>query len=280
MTTLTYVPKTAAAETSARFRDLLASEWLKLWSLRSLRWAAGLGVLVVIGANANAALADYTNWPHYSPQIKEQFFPSWPYESSFTDISAMLMMLFTGCIGAVAAVGEYSTGMVRTSYAAVPARRSLMAAKMTVLTALMLVFGLVATLGSFWASQAIESGRGVGLSLTEPGILPGMLACAVLAPVCALVGLSLGVLIRHSATATGSVIGLLLLVPLFFTENRYWSAVFKHAMPHDAWRRLHTVDFHGSLPYPTTDAGAWLVLAIWPLVAVVLALVVVDRRDL
>ncbi|WP_329120620.1 ABC transporter permease [Streptomyces sp. NBC_01465] len=282
MTTLTYVP---TADPAARFRDLLASEWLKLWSLRSLRWATGLGVLIVVAINANAAFADYTNWPHYPQAIKDQYIPGWSYESSFTDISALVMMLFTGAIGTVAVVGEYGSGMVRTTYAAVPARRALMAAKAAVLTVVMLGFGVLATGASFWVSQAILSGRGVGISITEPGILRGMLACAVLAPACALVGLSLGVLIRHSATATGSVIALLLLVPLFFTENRYWSAVFKHAMLHDAWRRLHSIEsidagFQAHLSYPTTPGGAWLVLAVWPLAAVVLTLVVVDRRDL
>ncbi|GAA1350797.1 ABC transporter permease [Streptomyces beijiangensis] len=285
MTTLTYVRNFEAAEPAARFRDLLASEWLKLWSLRSLRWATGLGALIVVAINANAAFADYSNWPHYSQQIKDNFVPAWSYESSFTDISALVMMLFTGAIGTVAVVGEYGSGMVRTSFAAVPARRSLLAAKAAVLTALMLVFGILVTAGSFWVSQAILSGRGVGISVTEPGIMRGMLASAVLAPACALVGMSLGVLIRHSATATGSVIALLLLVPLFFTEDRYWSAVFKHAMLHDAWRYLHKIPaidgaFKAQLPYPSTPGGAWLVLALWPVVAVVVALVVVDRRDL
>ena len=54
----------------ARFRDLLAAEWIKLWSLRSTSWTLALVTLYVAGVSAYASLADYRNWPDYAP-------PSW-----------------------------------------------------------------------------------------------------------------------------------------------------------------------------------------------------------
>ena len=52
-------------------------------------------------------------------------------------------------------VGEYASGLVRVTFAAVPARRALLAAKVAVLTAVMLGFGAIVTGASFWLSQAV-----------------------------------------------------------------------------------------------------------------------------
>lgn len=55
----------------------------------------------------------------------------------------MLLALAAGAIGAVSVTGEYGSGLIRTTFTAVPARRSVMAAKAIVLTAVMTVFGAV-----------------------------------------------------------------------------------------------------------------------------------------
>lgn len=58
MTTLTLAPDAPRTATvpRGRFRDLLAAEWIKLWSLRSTPWVLGLSALAIIGANLNAAV--------------------------------------------------------------------------------------------------------------------------------------------------------------------------------------------------------------------------------
>ncbi len=266
----------------ARFTDLLAAEWLKLRSLRSMRWAFPLSALTLILLNANAAVADYQNWPRYDEGIRANFVPGWAYRDAFTNNSGISLMLIAGSLGAITIVGEYSTGLVRTSFAAVPARRALLSAKTIVLAAVMLVYGAVISVASFLLSQAILSGRDIGLPLSYPGAWRGVLASALLAPVCALVGLGLGTLIRHSATTVVTVVTVLLLVPNFLAPDRYWSAVIYHLFPFRAWQRLTELDsIDGGLheTYPSTPGGAWLVFLLWPLVSVLVALVVVDRRD-
>ncbi|MET8452179.1 hypothetical protein [Streptomyces sp. NPDC005209] len=65
MTVVTSVPTTASAapvaEPPARFRDVLAAEWIKMRSLRSTPWTIALTTLFVIGSAAVAAVADYNN---------------------------------------------------------------------------------------------------------------------------------------------------------------------------------------------------------------------------
>lgn len=269
----------------ARFRDLLACEWLKLWSLRSLVWALGLSALGLVAINANGALADVNNWPTYPPELQAHFVPDGALGDAFTNNAGICLLLAAGCIGAATVAGEYSTGMIRTGFAAVPARRSLMAAKLLVVTSVMLAWGvLVATL-SFWLSQAILSARDAGVPVTAPGALRTMVVSALLAPVCALVGMGLAVLIRHAATSMVAAVGLLLLLPNLLTDNHHWEADLDHATVFRAWQQLKDGTQH---PLPGvdmgyrlwSDAGAWTDYALWSALPVLLVLLVIRRRDL
>jgi hypothetical protein len=288
MTTLTPAPRAAvspADEPRARFRDLLAAEWLKLWTLRSSWWAIGLSGLALIAMNANGALADYNNWPNYSEATRSGFVPGWSLGDAFTNNAGICLLLAAGCIGAITVAGEYSTGLIRVSFAAVPARRSLLAAKVAVVAAVMTVYGFVVAGASFWITQAILSGRDAGISISYPGAAHVVVVSALLAPVSALVGMGLGALIRHSATTMVTVIVLLLLVPNMLTDNHRWEADLNHALVLRAWQRLRDIGPEFLPPgmpgyHVATVAGSWTVYALWPLVAVVVALVVVCRRDL
>jgi hypothetical protein len=112
-------------------------------------------------------------------------------------------------------------------------------------------------------------------------VFRALVASALLAPVCALVGLGLGVLIRHGAATMVTSVFTLLMLPTVFTESDRWSADIKHAMVVTAWKRLvqNWEPDPGSLGYTATVPGSWIVYALWPLIAVVLAVVVVRRRD-
>lgn len=273
----------AAAEPAARFRDLVAAEWLKFWTLRSTRWGVLLSALVVVGINADAAWSDYRNWPTYGPVIRHEFVPGWSLNDAFTAGAVLVLMLAAGTLGVLAIVSDYASGLARTTFAAVPARRSVVLAKAVVLVAVLSGYGLVVSGASFWASQAILSGRHIGLSLGYPGALRAIAASALLAPVCALVGLGLGALVRHTAASVVTAVVTLLMLPFFLTERRRLSAELLHALPRAAWERLTSPD--GSLPnpavpYPAGLGASWLVYAAWAVVAVTVAVVAVHRRDL
>jgi ABC-2 type transport system permease protein len=274
---------TTLALPASRFTDLLAAEWIKLRSLRSTYWAYGCGALAVVGFNANAARADYVNYSHFGNPTHGAFVYSSLWDA-FTAGSAMILVLVCASVGAITIVGEYTSGLVRTTFTAVPDRRALMAAKVVVLTAVMTVFGAVVAGASYASSQAILDGRGLGVPISHPGAWRVVVASALLAPVCALVGMGLGALIRHSATTMVLTAGILLLLPSFVTERYHWTACVRNALPFNAWDRLVDVGY-GREPftlvskYPTTVAGGWVVFAVWAAVGAVVAVVAVDRRD-
>jgi ABC-type transport system involved in multi-copper enzyme maturation permease subunit len=266
-------------EPRARFRDLFAAEWIKLWSLRSTPATLAVVVLAVTGFSANAALADYNNWPTYNPDRRALFNPL---HDAFPQQAYLFLMLVTASLGALAIAGEYSTGSINSTFTAVPARASVAGAKMAVVTAVMCVLGALTATGSFLVSQAILSGRDAGYPPGDPGALRAIAASALLAPVCALVGMGIGALVRHTAGTIVTATVVLLSLPYAFDEGRHWKAVVYHSFPLAAWNRLIENDSRPTFmpsDYPATVTGSWLVFAIWPLAAAAVAVIVTHRRD-
>lgn len=266
----------------ARFRDLLAAEWIKLWSLRSTRWTLPLVFLFVVGVSGNASLADHRNWPTYPEGRREMFRLYGPVRDAFPEAGYLLLILASATLGALTVVGEYQSGLIRATFAAVPARRAVVAAKAAVLAGVMLVLGTVTAATSFWVSQAILADRDAGWSIGEPGVLRAVVASAVLVPVCALVGMGLGALTRHAAGAVATATSVLVLAPMVVDSDEHrWIAELYNALPLTAWLRLIEVhpDVLNPDPFPATVAGSWLVLAGWSLAATLTAVTVVHRRD-
>ncbi|NEA70438.1 ABC transporter permease subunit [Streptomyces sp. SID13588] len=283
MTTLTTVPPTTSAapraEPPAHFRDLLASEWIKIRSLRSTPWTLALTILFVIGSAAVAALAENNTLKKMSPAARtDQGFMVF---DAFPPAGYMTLMLVAGSIGALTVVSEYSSGLIRTTTMAVPARGTVVLAKTVVTAALWTAVGTVISTGGFLVSQAILNTNHAGVPLTHPGVFRALAASALLAPVCALIGLGFGALIRHSAATMVTSVFTLLMLPPIFSQSSHWSAAVSHAMPVTAWKRLvqnWPPDPH-SLAYSATVPGSWTVYALWPLIAVVLAVTAVRHRD-
>ncbi|MHB9851006.1 ABC transporter permease [Streptomyces krungchingensis] len=274
---------TTLAPAAARFTDLLAAEWIKMRSLRSTYWALGAGALAVIAFNANAARVDAGDHPRFDPSQRDSVVEL-ALRDAFTDGSAMILLLAVASIGAVTVVGEYATGMIRTTFAAVPDRRAVMTAKVTLVTAVMTVYGVLVAGVSFASTQAILSTRGAGVPIGHPGAFRVVAASALLAPVGALAGMALGALIRHSATTMVATTAVLLLIPAFITDRYRWTAAVRHAQPVNAWSRLVDIDY-GHSPYTlvpryqATVAGGWTTYAAWAAVAAVVTVLSVDRRD-
>jgi ABC-type transport system involved in multi-copper enzyme maturation permease subunit len=284
--------KTAArlpVQELARFRHLLAAEWIKLWSLRSTYWVLGGGALTVIGINVNSAASNADRLAHQPlmpsdpppgvPARPELLFD--PLHTAFVDPAWQLLMIITATVGGIAVFGEHTSGLIRTTFAAVPNRQAVIAAKVTVVSAVMLALGTLVSSTSFGITQMLLREYG-GLSLGDPGALRAVAAAALLAPLCALVGMAVGAAVRHAAGSIVAVIALLLLIPALFQGERYrWVKEIGNAMPLSAWERLVTNPerAHDFGKYPLTITEAWIVYGAWTTAAVAIALLVIRRRD-
>lgn len=140
------------------------------------------------------------------------------------------------------------------------------------------VFGVFVAGFSFALTQAVLDRRDAGVSIGDPGALRVVLASALLAPVCALTGLAFGAVIRHTASTMITSVVVVLVLPLFLTDDRHWSAVAGHTLPYRAWPRLVDVD-HSPIAFPWTTGGAWTVYTAWACAACAVAVTGVHRRD-
>ncbi|MFI0356383.1 hypothetical protein [Actinomadura sp. 9N407] len=277
-------------ETRVRFGDLLAAEWIKLRSLRSTSAAFVIGALVSIGICANSARSNVhlikgSSNPDQRTAID-------PMNAAFVPEAFQILMVVAAAVGAATLFGEYGSGMIRTTFAAVPARRSVVAAKVAVVVAVTLAYGTIVGAMSFGVTQAIYDQVSIGLPFGAPGTLRAIAGSALLAPLSAVVGMTLAALIRHSAGTIVAIVGVLVLLPRLFTGDTYrWVKEIGNAMPFSAWTALVENPARSLSPegadgpmrwvskYPVTITEAWIVFTAWAIVAVAVAVTAVHRRD-
>ncbi|NBE82855.1 ABC transporter permease [Micromonospora rubida] len=276
-------------DTRARFRDLLAAEWIKLWSLRSTYGVLAAGALICVGITTNSARSNVALIARSTSPLQRTALD--PMSAAFLDEAFQILGIVACSVGAITVFGEYASGLIRTTFTAVPARRPVVLAKVVVVTAIMLVFGAIVSATSFGATQAIYHQEHIGLSITAPGALRAVAGSALLAPLCALVGMALGGVIRHAAGTIVAAVGLLLFLPALFQGETYrWVKEIGNAMVFPAWQALVKNSAHQipSIPgrptpgvdkYPVTLTEAWIVFAAWAVAAVVVAVASVTRRD-
>jgi len=117
--------------------------------------------------------------------------------------------------------GEYSSGMIRTTLAAMPHRATVLAAKAVTLTGIVTAAATVAVLGSLLAGRLILPGHGFTaarsyppLSLADGPTLRATVGSILYLALIALLSLGVATVVRDSATSIGVVLGLLYVVPI------------------------------------------------------------------
>jgi ABC-2 type transport system permease protein len=256
-------------------RDLLGSEWIKIRSVRStyfiLLGAALLAILV-----STAIAAHWANsWTTTTPEQRAAFDPL---QTSFRGFE--IAQLVIGALGVLVIGSEYSSGLIRTTFAAYSRRRSVLAAKVAVLGTLALVFGEVLAFASFWINQAILStanGGSIGVSIGSPGALRATVAAGAYMAVAGLIGVGFGFLLRHTAGALSVLFALLfVLTPVVGSLPAPWNKDIGRMLP--SWEIGQLVSQHpGTMGF--SPPWAAVVLIAWPVVTLSAAAVVLTRRD-
>jgi len=143
-------------------------------------------------------------------------------------------------------------------------------------------YALIVSLISFLGGQAMLASRHVGLPITDHDAQIAIAAYTLVVPVCALVGMLFGAVIRNATASIVSVVAFLFLVPAFFGGDKYhWVVRLRHLFPGDAEETL--TFWHGPDrdpgKWPAGHTHAWLVYAGWAVLSIAAALFVVKKRD-
>src|SRR6266853_3880089 len=131
---------------------VIRSEWTKLRSVRSTRWALFTGVLATIGIAALATAIASPHYPRMSPQDRADFHPL-----GVNLAGVQLAQLAIGVLGVLVITAEYSTGMIRASMTAVPKRLPVLWGKAIVYALVTAPLMIPAALIAFFIGQSILS---------------------------------------------------------------------------------------------------------------------------
>jgi ABC-type transport system involved in multi-copper enzyme maturation permease subunit len=184
-------------------RRVIRSEWIKFWSLRSTTVTLVAAVVVFIGIGLLAASIS-TGGGLDGPGEQNTN----PVDISLAGVDFGQLVL--GTLGVLFMATEYSTGMIRSSLAAVPARLPVLWGKAVVFAAVAFGLTVVSAFVAFLGGQAII-GDG-GASLGDPGVLRAIIGSAVYLTGAGLLGLALGALLRSTAAAISTFFGVMFLL--------------------------------------------------------------------
>lgn len=251
---------------------VIRSEWTKLRSLRSTVFSLLAAVVFVLGLSLLVPSVTVGHWPPRDPREALGFDPT-----ARSLAGVFLAQLALGVLGVLLMSGEYATGMVRATFAAVPTRLPVLWAKAAVFAAVTFVLMVPATLGAFLIGQSIFSGKGLQTDLSQPGVLRAVIGAALYLTVVGVLGLGLGALLRNTAAAISTLFGLLFVLPIIMhlLPTSFSDSVDKY-LPNSAGQAITHVRPDPTALAPWTGFGLFCLYAV---VMLAVAAVGLRRRD-
>ncbi|GAA2010994.1 ABC transporter permease subunit [Catenulispora yoronensis] len=198
--------------TAPTTRGAVASEWIKLRTVRSTAFTVLVAVLaaVLVGTLDDTSAAN--NYASWTPAQQRSFDPvRYGFSGGF-----YVAVLAVGTLGVLSASSEYGTGLIRTTFAATPRRRQVLIAKSLVTGGLSLAVGLGVAFATFFLGQNSLSARHLDVGLGDPHVLRAVVGAGTFLAVFALVGLAVGVVVRRSAGGVALLFGLFFIAPMVF----------------------------------------------------------------
>jgi ABC-2 type transport system permease protein len=257
----------------------LRAEWTKLRTVRSTTWTLLSLVVLTVGLSAFVCSALSTRGGS----------PGHPGDEDvvLNSLSGVVLgQVAAVALGVLAVTAEYATGLIRTTFTVVPRRSSVLLAKAAVISVCLLGAGLLASVAAFAVGQPILHGNGFiydngypAASLSDGSTLRAVGGSALYLTLLGLFGLGVGAVLRHTAFALTVVLGLLF-IPFMvaLTLPPDVAAPLQRVAPMTAGLAVQrTVMRADSVPI-----GEWAglgVVALWVAGALLLAVLVVTRRD-
>ena len=269
------------------------SEWIKFRSLRSTWWSIGVALLISIGLGILFSALRGNDIVHHGGFEPDQ--------TALSLRGFYLAQLAVGVLGVLFVTGEYSTGMIRATLAAIPRRLPVWAAKIAIFAVVIFVVTLVAAFVAFLGGQAVLSGyhvhevmtvgphgtvsitqdpnalHALGVSITYPGAVRAIFGAALYMVGVGLLGLGFGFVIRNTGGAIAALFGLILVLPLLAQAlpSSLQQHVSKYLPLLAGTAGMNTVPGTNQLS-PWAGLG---VFALYVVAALIAGLVVLRRRD-
>ncbi|GHJ36087.1 ABC transporter permease subunit [Streptomyces sp. TS71-3] len=250
--------------------QVMKSEWTKVRTVASTAWTLSTALVVTV---ALGMLISYLSRRDFSGMSAEEQVTFDPTFISFagTSLGQLAMIVF----GVLVVSNEYSTGMIRTSLAAVPQRGTFLLGKIAVAAALALGVGMVTSFAAFFLGQAVLGPHRAGIG--DPGVLRAVFGGGLYMALIAMFSMGVAAMLR------GPLISLGILMPFFFLISNILgnvSATKKvgRYLPDQAGSRILRV----VPPLDRTPYGPWGglgIMVLWVLAALAGGFLLLRRRD-
>lgn len=201
----------AQARRGVSWTRAIRSEWIKFSTTRSTYLLLGITVLILVGVWTLAATGFVADAAEGGADAAGLILN--PYSVGLT-IAVGLAQLGVGVLGVMFVTSEYASGMVRATFAAVPARLPVLLAKAGMLILVVLATTTPAIFVAFFLSGLILAPSGLDQSLSDPGMLRALIGGGLYLAGIAVLGASLGWLFRSAAAAIATFVVLVILIPM------------------------------------------------------------------
>lgn len=279
---------TAPALPGVSFGGILVSEWIKLRSLRSTVWCYIIVIVITIG------LAPLVAWA-FAQSIGAEASGALDAETSqalasqAVTASIGFSQLVVSVLGALVITGEYGTGMIRSTFSAVPKRLPALFGKATVFALATFLVGFVALTISLLVAVPVLASGDITVDLADGSLWLTIVGAAAYLALIGLFSLAIGALIRNSAGGIAAALGAILVLPTIISiftaiTMAEWVANLSNLLPSNAGSRMYAYPVEAIQdPFMVgTPLEPWqgaLVLLVWIAALFVLASVLLKRRD-
>jgi ABC-2 type transport system permease protein len=271
------------------FGGIMKSEFIKLFTLRSTFWCIVIVIVLSVGFGLLAATVTAparAGIPAAPPlTVAAQQATAVSYATVGSEIGELVLAV----LGALVITGEYGTGMIRSTFAAVPKRIPALIAKALVLAITSFVVGLVAIFGTAATIFPLLPGtKKIHPDWTDWHVIESLIGGAFYLLLIALIAFCIGAIVRNSAGGIAAALGMVLVLPTLVDvvgglTGATWIQNIGKVLPSAVGGNLSkytgtkTQVVSGLVSLDRLDSG--LILVGWFVVLFVVAAVLLKRRD-
>ncbi|MFE5027001.1 ABC transporter permease subunit [Streptomyces sp. NPDC056656] len=251
--------------------QVLRSEWTKIRSVASTVWTLGLAAVLTIALGVLISILSRNEFKNMGLKERLSFDPTF---ISFAGMSLgqLAMIVF----GVLVVSNEYSTGMIRTSLAAVPQRGTFLFSKVAVATVLAFVVGLATSFIAFFLGQAVlgEYRAQIG----DPGVLRAVIGGGLYMTLIAMFSMGVASMLRSPMLSLG------ILMPFFFLISNILGNVsatkkIGRYLPDQAGSKIMQVVTPIDDDTPYGPWGGLGIMVIWVVLALIFGYALLKKRD-
>ncbi|MFD7874934.1 ABC transporter permease [Streptomyces sp. NPDC059766] len=251
--------------------QVVRSEWTKVRSVASTVWTLSLAVVVTVALGMLISALSRSQFDRMPVRERLSFDPTFVSFAGMT-LGQLAMIVF----GVLVVSNEYSTGMIRTSLAAVPQRGTFLASKIAVATVLALIVGMVTSFAAFFLGQAMLGS--LRTEIGEPGVLRAVIGGGLYMTLIAMFSMGIATMLRSPMLSLG------ILMPFFFLISNILANVDEtrrigQFLPDQAGGRIMRVVQRLDDDTPYGPWGGLGIMVLWVIASLLGGYLVLRNRD-